>query len=98
MMGVDTDTMLSYSIPKCDSKTTLNLAKQAIEGSPMAKMINITAYEFHDVEEIDYDPNLQKRRCRATALLNSGKHDLQFSLEWANQKEGTVWLQIENID
>jgi len=80
-VGLDTDTMLSNAIPKCDSKTTLNLAKRAIEGSPMAKVVNITAFEFRDAEEIAYDATAQKRTCKALAYLNSGKHKVQYSLE-----------------
>jgi hypothetical protein len=96
--GVDTDTMFSGAIPKCNSKTATDLAKQAIEGSPMAKVINITAFDIRDAQEIAYDSNAQKRTCTATALLNSGRHQVAFTLEWANQKQGTVWLQIQQLD
>lgn len=76
VMGVDTDTLLSNAVPKCSSKMALDLAKQAIEGSPVAKVINVTAYEFNAVEEIAYDPNTQKRTCKAMAFLNSGKREI----------------------
>jgi hypothetical protein len=98
LAGVDTDTMLGGGIPKCNSKTATSLAKQAIEQSPLAKVINISVFEVQDATEIAYDSQLQKRTCKATAFTNSGKHDLQYSLEWADQGKGTIWLQIDNIN
>jgi hypothetical protein len=42
-----------------------------------------------------YDNSSEKRLCRATALLNSGKHDVEYTLEWINKHEGKIWLEIK---
>jgi len=88
---------LTYTLPACTSATTKDLAKKALESAPLSKVLNITVYDIQDEEQITYDPINKKRSCKATAFLNSGKHDLSYTLEWANEREGTVWLQIDDL-
>ena len=84
-------------IPGCSGTATMNLAKEAIEGAPIAKIINITVFNVQNGREIKYDFNAKKRWCQATALMNSGKHEVQFSLEWADEKSNRIWLQVDDL-
>jgi hypothetical protein len=95
LLGIDVDaeSMLSSDIPKCESLTAKKLAKQSIEGMPLSKVLNISVFEIRDVQEAAYDSANKKRLCGATALLNSGKHSIQYSIEWADQNARTVYVQ-----
>jgi len=90
-------TSTSRAIPGCGSAATMNLAKKAIEGAPISKIINITVFNVQDGREIKYDFDAKKRWCQATALMNSGKHEVKFSLEWADEKADRIWLQIDDL-
>jgi hypothetical protein len=94
ILGYDTETMLSNELPKCNSSMATGLAKQAIEGAPMAKMLSMTVFDIRDAEELRYDAIAKKRACKAMAFLNSGKQEIIYTIEWQNEAEGRVWLQI----
>jgi hypothetical protein len=95
LFGYDTETMLSDALPKCDSITAKTLAKQALEGGPAANIVKVSAYRIEDVEQVAYDGAPEKRTCRAKALLNSGKREILYTIEWVNKSERTVWLEIK---
>jgi hypothetical protein len=44
LLGYDTQTMLSNAIPKCDSATATDLAKQALENAPLANVVRGTTW------------------------------------------------------
>jgi hypothetical protein len=95
--GVDTETLMSDQLPKCSSATAKSLAKQALEGAPASKMINVTAFDIVDPVEVSFDSASEKRHCKALALLNSGRREISFSLEWINKADKSVWLEIEDV-
>jgi hypothetical protein len=94
LLGIDTESMLSTDIPKCNSVAATGLAKQALAGAPLFKTLNVNVFEIRDAEELAFDPAAQKRLCKATAFLNSGKHEVQYTIEWQDQKAKTVWVQV----
>lgn len=98
LLGYDTETMLSDAIPKCASATATDLAKQALENAPLANMVKVTAYQVQDAQEISYDSKKEKRTCRATALLNSGKREVVYTIEWADKSERKIWLEVAPSD
>jgi hypothetical protein len=95
LLGYDTETMLSNSIPKCDSITAKKMAKEALQNGPLAKMVNTRVYEIQDARQIAYDNKADKRTCQATALLNSGRHDVSYTIEWMNKDKNKYWLEVE---
>lgn len=97
MFGVDTETMMSSDLPRCTSATSKSLAKQAIEGAPAAKILNVAVYDILDPTELSYDAGQQKRSCKAMALLNSGKNEIQFTLEWTSPARDKVWLEVKQL-
>ena len=44
LFGYDTETMLSNGIPKCNSSTATDLAKQALENAPLTTVVKVTVY------------------------------------------------------
>jgi hypothetical protein len=94
LSGVDTESMLSNDIPKCNSLTATSLAKQALETMPLSKVLNIIVFEIRDAQELTYQSVAKKRLCRATAFLNSGKREVQYSIEWFDEKNRKVFVQI----
>lgn len=59
----------------------------------MAKLITISVFQIRDIRELRYDPNLKKRWCEGVAYTNSGKQSVGYTIEWADEKARTVWLQ-----
>ena len=55
LLGYDTQTMLSNAIPKCDSTTATDLAKQALENAPLANVVKVTVYQIQGAQEVSYD-------------------------------------------
>jgi hypothetical protein len=98
LLGYDTETMLSDAIPKCASTTATELAKQALENAPLANVVKVTVFQIQDAQEISYDSGMGKRTCRATALLNSGKQAVKYTIEWADKSEKKIWLEIAPSD
>lgn|GEM_PF-6201354 len=99
LAGYDVETMLSGKLPKCDSKFATDLAKQSLQGSPLAKMINISVFDIKSAQEMSYDSGSEKRTCKAVAFLNSGKRDIVYTLEWQNPGDCEhVWLEIKDLD
>ncbi len=94
LLGYDTETMLSNAIPKCNSTTATDLAKQALENAPLTTVVKVAVYQIQDAQEISYDEATEKRACRATALLNSGKREIRYTIEWADKAEKKIWLEI----
>ncbi len=94
LLGYDTETMLSNAIPKCNSATTTALAKQALESSPLSTVVKVTVFQIQDAQEVSYDRETERRTCRATALLNSGKQEIKFTIEWADKAEKKIWLEV----
>ncbi len=88
---------LAYRLPDCISAFTKDLAKQTLENAPLSKLIKITVLEIQDEEQIAYDPINKKRSCRATAFLNSGKHEILYTLGWLNERDRKVYLQIDRF-
>jgi hypothetical protein len=64
----------------------------AIEGSPEAKLVNVTVFSITQPEEIEAG---EKRRCKAMALMNSGKTDITYTVEWSNPKRTKIWVQVQ---
>lgn len=84
-------------LPKCDSGTTIDLAKQAIEEAPITAQMKLKVYEIRDAEEMAYDNNSKRRSCKAKAFLNLGEREIKYHLEWANEGERKMWLQIDYL-
>jgi len=97
MFGVDTETIMSNDLPKCTSSTSKSLAKQAIEGSPAVKLLNVTVYDILDPTELSYEAGPQRRSCKAMAFLNSGKKEIEFTLEWTSPARDRVWLEVKQL-
>jgi hypothetical protein len=95
LLHVDTETLLSNDIPKCDSMTAVELATQALAGAPLYKTLSISVFEIRNARELAYDPTAEKRLCGATAFLNSGKHDVQYTVEWHDKKARTIWVEVK---
>jgi hypothetical protein len=95
--GVDVETAMSKELPKCGSITTKDLARQALEGAPVAKVLNVKVFEILDPVQLSYDGVSDKRNCKAAALMNSGKRDITFTLEWIDKSNAKVWLQIDAL-
>ena len=98
LIGYDTETMLSNAIPKCNSTTATDLAKQALENAPLTTVVKVTVFQLQDVQELSYDDGAEKRTCHATALLNSGKREVKYTIEWADKAEKKIWLEIAPSD
>jgi GYF domain 2 len=98
VLGYDTETMLSNAIPKCDSTTTTDLAKQALENAPLTTVVKVAVFQIQGAQEISYDAATEKRTCHATALLNSGKREVKYTIEWADKAEKKIWLEIAPSD
>lgn len=96
-LGVDIESALSNQVPACGSSTAKALAKQAMEGAPIAKVLNINVFDIQDARELSYEDQTKKRACTATALLNSGRHEFGYTLEWTNLAERKVWLEIQKL-
>ena len=94
LLGYDTETLLSNAIPKCSSSTAMDLAKQALENAPLTTVVKVAVYQIQDAGEISYDGGAEKRTCRAIALLNSGKREVKYTIEWADKAERRIWLEI----
>ncbi len=84
--------LLRGELPSCRGSTVTDLVKQAIEGSPQAKLVNITVFDITQAEEIEAG---EKRSCKALALMNSGKREITYSVEWSNPRHTNVWVQVQ---
>jgi GYF domain 2 len=94
LFGYDTETLLSNGIPKCNSSTATDLAKQALENAPLSTVVKVSVYQIQDAQEVSYDGGTEKRTCHATALLNSGKREVKYTIEWADKAEKKIWLEV----
>jgi len=84
--------VLRGELPSCRGSTVTDLVKQAIEGSPQAKLVNVTVFSVTQPEEIEVG---EKRRCKALALMNSGKTEITYTVEWSNLKHTEIWVQVQ---
>ncbi|MCC6888298.1 MAG: DUF4339 domain-containing protein [Hyphomicrobiales bacterium] len=84
-------------VPACDSTSARTLAKQAIEREPLARLINASVIDLHDIQQTDYDAAARKRSCSATAMLNTGRNAVRYSLEWLNETGEEVWIEFQQF-
>jgi hypothetical protein len=79
-------------------KHHLEVACQAGDrGSPATKTLNVAVYDILNPTETSYDAGQQRRTCKAMALLNSGKKEIEFTLEWTSPARDTVWLEVKQL-
>jgi len=83
--------MLNGQLPACDSAVTSSLIKEALENMPLSKIVHVSVIEVSGQREVDFErgdtSEKNVRRCAATALMNSGKHAITYSLEWTAGKQ-----------
>jgi hypothetical protein len=37
----------------------------------------------------------EKRSCKALALMNSGKTEITYTVEWSDPKHTEIWVQVQ---
>jgi hypothetical protein len=82
------------SLPECGSDSAKDALKSAIEGSPISKIMTVTVFGVTSPKQSSYikSPS-EKRACVANVMLNSGKKDFDYTIEWADKDKGTFWIQ-----
>jgi hypothetical protein len=84
--------VLKGELPSCKGSTVTDLVKQAIEGSPQAKLVNVTVFSITQPEEVAAG---EKRSCKAVALMNSGKREITYTVEWSSARHTDIWVQVQ---
>jgi hypothetical protein len=89
--GVADKNMLNGQLPACDSAVTSSLIKEALENMPLSKIVHVSVIEVSGQREVKFEDGdtseKDVRRCAGTALMNSGKHAITYSLEWTARKQ-----------
>lgn len=98
--GLIDENMMNGHLPACDGNVTSSLIKQALENMPLSKIVHVSVIEISEQREVNFErgANSEKdvRHCAGTALMNSGKHAITYSLEWTAGKQN-VYASV-NLD
>ena len=82
----------AHVLSQCESASARDALKQAIEIAPFSKIVNVSVFEIQNQRTIDNSSDV-KRLCKATVLLNSGKHEIGYSIECVDTAKTKIYLQ-----
>jgi hypothetical protein len=82
------------NLPACDSPEVVSLAEKVIKNSPVIKLLGLQIKSISIPAERSYDPDTEKRICRAILSSSVGDEAIQYSVEWHNKDKNMIWVEI----
>jgi hypothetical protein len=82
----------------CDDGAVVKAAENAIEQSPLSRVLHYSIYKLSDVQEIAYDAINDKRTCTAIMFANFGKRELKYTVERLDKSRGKFWVEAQIED
>ena len=71
---------LTGGFPACDSSDAEEALKNAFEQNSTSNLTTLKYLGIKDIKEVSFDQGKSERKCRATALLNSGSETIVYRL------------------
>lgn len=85
-------------LPGCNDSETLELTSEILNQLAPMLAANVQVAEYQNISEAAYDPAIEERICKATAISSSGgTAAVAYLVRWANQAEGTFIVEAELI-
>lgn len=81
-------------LPTCDSPEVIATTEKVIKNSPLFKLTGLQIKSISVPAERSYDPNIEKRVCRAMLSHSAGDEAIQYSVEWQDKKNNIFWVEI----
>lgn len=82
----------SSVVPECNDRAALKQTAKALESGPMSKAIAIKVHEIESIEEIFFDEVKNKRECKGTAFMNSGRRTIKYT--FSGRENGEYWVEV----
>jgi len=81
-------------IPTCDSEDAQSIVRGAIENAVDARVMNHRLLALHNQTEVSYNEPKLERKCRATAILNTGEERISYRLYKLSAADRTFFVQV----
>jgi hypothetical protein len=85
---------MNGDLPTCDNPEVVSLAERAVKNSPAFQLLGIKLKAISIPAERSYDPNQEKRVCRAMFSHSVGEEVIQYSVEWHDKNKNIIWVEI----
>jgi hypothetical protein len=85
---------LTGGFPACDSSEAEEALQNAFEQNATSNVATLKYLGLKDVNEVSFDAEKNERKCRATALLNSGSETIAYRL-FANGDDLLVEVNLD---